>query len=118
MRFDRHLPDPQVLKLIGLLTLKVNVAVLELFQKMLVRQEQLRGPRVGPGDNWGPIDQTGVLAQYRFGTLPLQPGSRSVQSSEVESAHYSNKQTRRRPAKRTFRRNRHSQKRGEYGATW
>ena len=38
MRFDRHLPDPQVLKLIGLLTLKVNVAVLELFQKMLIHQ--------------------------------------------------------------------------------
>ena len=66
MRFPNVIyQNPRVLKWIGWLTLKIDVAVLELFQEMLVRQEQLQRPRVGPGDNWGPIDQTGVLAQYR-----------------------------------------------------
>ena len=61
----------------------------------------VKTPRVGPGDNWGLVDQTGVFVLHRQRTLPLQPGSRPVRSSEMGSAHYSSKQTRRRPAERT-----------------
>ena len=44
-----------------------------------------------------------AFSLYINGTLPLQPGSRSIRSLEMGWAHYSNKQARRRTAKPTFR---------------
>ena len=60
-----------------------------------------------------------AFSLYINGTLPLQPGSRSIRSLEMGSAHYSNKQARRRTARPTFRQNLTQSKNGdEYRATW
>ena len=42
-------------------------------------------PRVGPGDNRDPTNQTDIFVLHQLRTSPLQPGSRPVRSSKMGS---------------------------------